>query len=141
MKKVMIILLTIAVCSSNIECTKKKMNRFNEFLKGSVALGAAAGLAYLAYEAPIGKIQEQFTKLKHSIFTPDTLESVDSWCSNKTEILFNKLRTSTPGKNFDKSKIFSFAMIIPAWELLKYSLDKLGNCVRSHKKDSSCKEE
>jgi len=140
MNKALILMLTLLVCSSNIECKSKKINKASEFLKGTIALTAAAGLAYLAYEAPIGKIQNQWTRLKNAVVTTDNMQHFSDVCSNHIESVFNSIKTSAPwtSKTDNKSKLFSLVTIIPAWELFKYSLDKLGNSVRAEK--ISCKQ-
>lgn len=134
MKKYMIILSGLLICVSSIECRTKKMNKASEFLKGTIALTAAASLGYLAYKAPIGKIQEQWTKLKDSDISRNTVCKIDDWCCNNYESLWNRLGTSIPGKSINKTKIFSFAVIIPAYELFKYGIVKLGNSFKSYKK-------
>ena len=148
MKKLMIILLTLALCSRNIEC-KKKINRFNEFVKGAIALGASAGFGYLAYDGdPIGLIKNQFIKLKKAL-PPKAIQKIDNAVKDlensfkkKEGMEFNfenPFKGRSTWEKLDKAKLLSLFLFVPAWELFKYSLDKLGNCVRHHK-DDLCKE-
>jgi len=135
MKKALALLLSLLICITNTECKHKKINKASEFLKGAVALTAAAGLAYLAYEAPIKQIKTQWTKLKNAVIPRNTRQEISGWCSDNTESIFNYLKTSIPWttNSVDKSKLFSLITIIPAYELTKYAFDKLGNSVRTEK--------
>jgi len=143
MKKILVILLAIAAFSSSIECKKKKMNRFNEFLKGSIAAGTAAGLAYLAYEGdPLDKLNTQLAKLK-SIFSQETLKTIDRTLKGSRKFDLNSLNPFAKKSSLsqlDNNKILSFGFVILSYELAKYALDKLGNSVRSNKDNSSLEE-
>lgn len=139
MKKLMIILLAIAFCSNNIECKPKKINKVNEFLKGTLALTATGGLLYLAYQdQPINLMQKECKKAKDSIDSKDLNNASDAagkyfkscwnWAASKINLK----------KELNKNKIFSLALMVPAYELFKYGVVKLAKSFDS--KEYECEE-
>lgn len=128
MKKLIMVLLALLVGSSTIECTRKKVNKASEFLKGTVAFSSAIGLAYLAYTTPVKTIEQNISSAVDKIAPAEIGQWIKANCLSKSSWY------SWSRKNSTKDKIFSFLTIIPAYELAKYGIKKFANCCKSYEK-------
>ena len=131
MKKLAALLFTFCTLTATIKPKNPEINKSTEFIKGMGAFAMAAGLGYLAYKAPIDEMHNYINKLANN-------QNEGNEFINFLELQGARFARFTKVNifgQFDNKKLFSFLTIIPAYEILKYSIRKLGNSMQSTQKD------